>query len=92
LKTVRYSTGARDDLRAIADYYGGIDPDVADRMLADIERAIGYLREFPHLAQAVHGRPLRGKLTRRYRFKVIYSINGDAIEIVGIFRFQNRDV
>ena len=92
MRTVRYSAKARNDLSAIADYYGAIDPDVADRMLADIERSIGFLREYPHLAEAVRGQPLRGKLTRRYRFRVIYRVKRDAIEIVGIFRFQNREV
>ena len=55
MKAIHYRVRAREDLRAIADYYGGIDPDVADRMLADIERAIAYLREYPEMGQAVRG-------------------------------------
>ncbi len=87
---MRYLPRALDDLRAIADYYGSLDPDVALRVRADIEGAIELLQDNPYSAQAIGGRGLRRKLTRRFRFKIAYRVRRDSIEIVGIFRFQNR--
>ena len=91
MRSVRYLPTALDDLRAIADYYADIDRDVASRVRADIESAIELLRENPYSAQAVGGRGLRRKLTRRYRFKIAYRIRRDTIEVLGIYRYQNRN-
>jgi len=90
LRAVRYRAAAREDLRAIADCYSAIDPDVA----ADAQ---GYrtgsrvLQEHPYIGQPLARRGLRGKLTRRYRYKIVYRVTRDAIEVGGIFRFRNRN-
>ena len=90
MRRVVYLDVAQADLQSIADYYGAIDPEVADRILADVRSAIAKLDHFPHRGQAVRGGPLRRILSRRYRFKIAYRVRQDVIEIVGVFRFQDR--
>ena len=86
-----YFDTARADLLSIADYYGTIDPEVADRILADIESTIAELEDFPHRGRRIAGRELHRILSRRYRFKIAYRVTEETIEIIGIFRFQNRE-
>lgn len=86
-----YLDTARADLDSIADYYGAIDPDAADRILDDIKSSVLKLGYFPHRGQAVKSGPLRRIISRRFRYKIVYRVRQDAIEIVGIFRFQNRE-
>jgi plasmid stabilization system protein ParE len=90
LKRCVYLDAARADLQSIADYYGAIDPEVADRILDDIRSAIAKLSHFPHRGRAVKDGPLRRVLSRRYRYKIAYRVRRDFIEIVGVFRFQDR--
>ena len=87
---VRYLPRALDDLDTIADYFESLDSDVALRVGADIAGAIGLLQENPFSGKAVGRNGLRRKLSRRYRFKIAYRVRRDTIEILGIYRFQNR--
>jgi plasmid stabilization system protein ParE len=90
LPDVLYLPRALDDLNAIAEYFENLDADVAIRVRADIKRAIGLLQENPFSGRAVGRSGLRRKLTHRYRFKIAYRVRRDVIEILGIYRFQNR--
>ena len=90
MKEIRYLSGAREDLRGILNYYESLAPDVAARVLADIEHAIAYLPENPYLGAATMRRGVRGKLSKRYHFKITYRVRRNCIEIVGVFRFKNR--
>ncbi len=92
MKRFVYLDTAQADLSSIADYYGAIDAEVADRILLDIETAVAKLNDFPHRGERVPGRPLRRILSARYRFKIVYRVTGDTIEVIGVFRFQDRAV
>ena len=79
-------------MEAIAHYFGAIDPDITSRIVADIERAIERLRDFPLSGEAIRGTVLRRVTTRRYRFAISYFPTTGRVEIVGVFRFQNRRI
>jgi hypothetical protein len=48
--------------------------------------------EYPTLYPLQAGRSYRRHVTRRYRFKIVYDVLGDRIDVLGVFRFQNWDV
>jgi plasmid stabilization system protein ParE len=89
---VRFRTKALNELKETIDYFDGIAPGLADNILADIDKSISRLKDFPQLGAFVPGYPLRRLVTRKYRFKIAYQVTSEAIVIVGIFRFQDRDV
>ena len=90
MKDVRFLASAQADLRDIDNYYRNIDPDVAARILKDIESAIAFLKEHPRMGRPTQQRGVRGKLSRRYRYRIVYRVTRNAVVIIGIYRFQNR--
>ncbi len=83
---------AEDDLRGIMEWYEGIAPESVGNILGDIYRSIDQLIDFPRSGTKVPKQRFRRLVTRRYHFKIAYEINDDTVEIVGIFRFQNRQM
>ena len=85
-----FRRSALTDLEALASHYDAIDPDITVRIIADIERSLGRLADFPRSGEAVPETTLRRIVSRRYRFTISYFVAPDRIEIVGVFRFRNR--
>ena len=81
---------AEEDLLALQDWFSEVAPNSVERILADIYRSIDLVRENPELAQAVPGHNYRRIVTRKYRFKVASMIKRGRIDILGIYRFQDR--
>jgi len=77
------------DLEAIASYFDAIDPDITARIVAD-ESSLKRLKDFPLSGEEVRGTDLRRILSKRYRFIISYFVAPAQVEIVGVFRFQNR--
>lgn len=50
-------------------------------MLAEIEGACALIGEYPRMGPAIPGTRLRRHVTRHYRYRVIYRIAGDVVEI-----------
>jgi plasmid stabilization system protein ParE len=61
------------DMQAIARYFDTIDPDVTLRIVADVERAIERLRDFPSSGEPIRGTGLRRVTSKRYRFAIRLS-------------------
>jgi len=78
------------DLEEIERYYLRDAPEVLPKVLHDIRALLNRLQDFPRSGRPVGGRGIRRALTVRYRYIVSYRVTPDAIEIVGIFRYQNR--
>jgi len=78
------------DLEAIASYFDAIDPDITARIVADVESSLKRLKDFPLSGEEVRGTDLRRILSKRYRFIISYFVAPAQVEIVGVFRFQNR--
>ena len=89
---VRFRRHAEADLQCMVDWFEGVAPEAVTRILSDISRSIDQLIDFPRSGIKVPGRRYRRIVTHKYRFKIAYEIDEDAIIIVGIFRFQNREV
>ncbi|WP_017931439.1 type II toxin-antitoxin system RelE/ParE family toxin [Robiginitomaculum antarcticum] len=85
-----YRRSALRDLQNIRNYYAAISLKTADNIRIDIYETIDVLKAFPD-----SGRPLydgsRLFPTQKYRFNITYVHKKDNMEIVGIFRFQNRN-
>ena len=81
---------AEEDLLAIRDWYGEVAPDSIERILADIYHSIDRVREHPLSAEQVRGRSYRRIVTNRYSFKVVSLVKRRRIDILGVYRYQNR--
>jgi plasmid stabilization system protein ParE len=88
---VTFRAEAADDLSAIIAWYEEVAPDALANILSDIYRSIDQLTRFPLIGMAVHERPFRRIVTRKYHFKIAYQADADRIVVLGIFRYQNRD-
>jgi plasmid stabilization system protein ParE len=91
LKPVRFTARAEHDVRAIR-HYEDIAPGLSARIVADVRARIAGLRYYPKSGRRIEVADLHQVLSRRYRFKIAYRVTDEEIEIVGIFRFQNRDI
>jgi plasmid stabilization system protein ParE len=87
---VEFRASAVADLDAIVAWYDDVSPASTSRILSDIERSIEQLKHFPRSGSPVGRHDLRRIVTLRYHFKISYLILADVIQIVGIFRFQDR--
>jgi plasmid stabilization system protein ParE len=83
---------AEADLRSIVSYYESIAPEVVSNILADIYRSIDQLAHFPHSGMRVPDRPFRRIVTLKYHVKIAYDASDDCITVLGVFRYQDRDV
>ncbi|HEX7712031.1 MAG TPA: type II toxin-antitoxin system RelE/ParE family toxin [Sphingomonadaceae bacterium] len=79
------------DLEDIETYYLREAPEALPKVLGDIRQVLNQLENFPRSGRAIGRRNARRALSPRYRYIVSYHVTRNAIEIVGIFRFQNRD-
>jgi len=92
MMSIIFRKEAEADLRSIIAYYEEVAPEALSNILSDIYRSIDQLVHFPRLGMQVPDRSFRRMVTIQYRFKVAYEIGKDRIVIVGIFRYQDREV
>lgn len=76
-----FTTRALASLRRTDRYLRERNPAAADRVAAEIERVCDALRDQPWMGAPVAGTRLRRVVTRRYRYRVIYRIVGDVVEV-----------
>jgi len=91
MNKVIFRREADADLRAIVEWYEGVAPDAVNAILADIYRSIDQLIDFPRSGPKVSGQRFRRIVTQKYHFKIAYLVDPDAVVIIGIFRYQNRE-
>jgi len=89
---VRYRWSANRDLQKIKNYYDDISPKTVDRVFIDITEAIEVLKTFPLGGRALEGKAERRIVTSKYGYVISYLATDDEIEIIGVFRYQNREV
>lgn len=89
---IQFRKQAEADLRSIMAYYEDVAPASLPNILADIYRSIDQLAHFPRIGMQVEGRDYRRLVTIKYHFKVAYEVGDDRVIILGIFRYQNREV
>lgn len=90
MKPIKFRLRADRDIEQIIAYYLRLAPEAVPGIAADIDRSLGLIEEDPERYPPVSGTPYRRLVTRRYKFKIAYRVRPDVIEIVGIYRYQNR--
>lgn len=84
-----YRRSALADLRGIHDYYKVISIETNARVFDDIFEAISTLQNFPKVGRQLEdGR--RRFVSPKYRFVISHQSYDDRIEIVGVYRRQDR--
>jgi plasmid stabilization system protein ParE len=78
---IRFSVQALNSLTQHHTHISQHNPRAATAVLGDIRRTCDLLAEFPKIGRAIEGTSLRYILSRKYRYRIIYRIEGDAIEI-----------
>jgi toxin ParE1/3/4 len=83
---IRYSPRATKDLASIHQYLTEHSPVGASNVMAAILAAVEFIRRNPLAAEVTTIRGVRGKVVRRYSFKVFYRVlvEDDVIEIVHV--------
>lgn len=90
MKPLRFSLRADDDFSRIVAYYEQVAPYALPNIRADIERGLDLIKERPEQTALVPKRNYRRYVTSRYRFKISYLVRPTCIDVLGIYRFQNR--
>ncbi len=84
-----YRDTAKADLKEIETYYNEISPRTNLRVYSDIYSAIQTLQLFPKAGRKLpDGR--RRFVSNQFRFVISHKTYKDRIEIVGVYRHQNR--
>ncbi|MGQ0563728.1 MAG: type II toxin-antitoxin system RelE/ParE family toxin [Gemmobacter sp.] len=78
---VRFSDRALASIAAQDDWLRPLNPSAADRVLDEIERTCRLIGGFPGLGRRLEGTSLRLHVTRRYRYRIIYRLDGDTVDI-----------
>ena len=86
----RLSAAARRDLRDVAEFYGDISADTAHRVRDDIEATLAAACEFPRMYPKRSRDGLRKAVTEKYRYVLIYSVGESVIDVIAVFREQDR--
>ncbi len=92
MRRIIFRKEAETDLRDIIAYYEDVAPESLANILSDIYRAVDQLVHFPNIGMQVKERGYRRIVTLKYHFKVAYEVSEDRIVILGIFRYQDREV
>ena len=84
-----YRDTAKADLKEIKEYYDQISPRANTRVFNDIYSAIHTLQLFPKAGRKLpDGR--RRFVSSHFRFVISHKSYKDRVEIVGVYRQQNR--
>ena len=78
---VIWSRPARDDVFAIATYYDGIDPALAESIIDQIEGAAAPLLANPKIGRVIAKAGVRKWTVRHTPFLLLYTVRGNEIEI-----------
>ena len=71
---VRYTLRARADLAEIYEFLDRRHPAAAQRVIATIERQVGWLADFPYMAPATDEAEVRELTLARYPYKIYYVV------------------
>ena len=79
-----WSARALASLTAQDDYLRPLNPAAADAVLTEIERLAELIAQFPQMGRRIDGTSLRYHITGRYRYRLIYRVRGERVEIVEV--------
>jgi plasmid stabilization system protein ParE len=79
-----WSLLAPASLRAQDDYLRPRNSAAADAVITEIETLAELIAHFPEMGRRIGGTALRYHVTRRYRYRVIYRVEHDAIYVMDV--------
>ncbi len=89
MKAVRYHEAAESELLTAVGYLELRTKGLGRRLLAEIRRAESLIAEFPESSEEI--RPgIRKRLLRKFRYSLIYSVEGDEIVILAVAHASRR--
>lgn len=74
---------ARDDLREIQDWYALKEQGLDLQFVAEFERAMQSIRDFPEMANWI-SENARKKALRRFPYQIYFIFDDDRIAVVGV--------
>lgn len=77
----RFSRRALASLNAADAHLRPLNAKAANAVLAEIARLCALIADFPEMGRAIPGTGLRYHVSRKYRYRVVYRIAGDSVEI-----------
>jgi addiction module RelE/StbE family toxin len=78
---VVFSARALASIWSIRKYLQERNPAAAARVIAEIERACALIGDHPLMGPAIPETGLRRHVTRRYKYRIIYRVRGDVVEV-----------
>lgn len=82
--TITWSPAALDDLTDIYTYIGNENPESAERVVRAIVHAAEGLVTFPSMGRIGALPGTRERIMRRYRYKIVYRVRGNDVEVVRV--------
>jgi len=82
---LRWSPGARRDLKSIKAYFMERNPVASEKTGAEIIRAVQRLEVFPQLGRPAHHSNLRLMQVPELPYLIPYRVEGENIQIVAVF-------
>ena len=87
---LQYRARALDDIDAIHRYLDERSPSGAHNVLRAIYASIQLIAEHPLSYQRTDDPSIRVHVVQRYRYKIFYSMIGDAVEIIHVRHTSRR--
>lgn len=87
---IRYSFRAANAIEAIEIYYSEFSDDVCRNVINDIQSVTALLAEHPEIGRPHSSQLFRIITSSKYKFVITYNITNDAINILDVYRYQNR--
>ena len=87
---VRYARRALASLRSYDSFLRPRNPSAADAVLSEIERTCDLIAAFPGIGRMDQPSGLRVHITQRYRYRILYQVTPDGIEIRDILHPSRR--
>jgi len=84
LRRIRWTLEAQVDLRAIASFYGQIAPNLADRLIDDVQRASLVLLDHPQIGATVAESTLRRWRAGGTPFLLFYRVSDTSVRILKV--------
>ncbi|MDB2437288.1 hypothetical protein N9W89_01115 [Hellea sp.] len=88
---LRLTEEALLDLKSITNYFGAISTQTLSNIRVDIAQAFEFIRTHPKAGLNINAEGTQRVITRKYSFIIVYDTYPTELEIIGIYRYQNRD-
>lgn len=89
MRRIEWGYQASVDLEDIADHYGAIVPDLAEKMIHRVEKAALPLLDYPSIGVSVGHSGLRKWNAAKTPFLLLYLVTGDLIYIVRVVHAES---